>query len=102
MEVPKVPRLPRKSRLGCCQYHACLARSSGAKSVPIRRRASADIYGGAERTTPATQIEAEVLQVSRLPRKIQRRQIGPHSSHILLQCVPPGLLGEKVQMNWGG
>ena len=30
---------------------------------PVRRQASADIYGGAESTTPATQIEPDVLQV---------------------------------------
>ena len=80
MAVPKVPRLPRKSSLRCWKCHACHARSSGAKSDPIRRQASADIYGGTQSTTPATQIEPEVLKVSRLPRKIQRRQIRPNSS----------------------
>ena len=58
MLVQKVPRLPRKSSLMC-------------------RQASADIYGGAESDTPATQIEPDVLKVSRLPRKMQRRQFDP-------------------------
>ena len=45
---------------------------------PVRRQASADIYGGAESTTPATQLEPDVLKVSRLPRKkVQRRQFDP-------------------------
>ena len=66
--------------LRCWKCHACHATSGGAKSDPIRRQASADVYGGTESTTPATQIEPEVLKVSRLPRKIQRRQIRPNSS----------------------
>ena len=44
---------------------------------PVRRQASADIYEGTESATPATQIEPDVLQVSRLPRKMQRRQFDP-------------------------
>ena len=43
----------------------------------LRRQASADISGGAESTTPATQIEPEVHKASRLPRKMQRRQFDP-------------------------
>ena len=39
--------------------------------------ASRDIYGGTERTTPATQIQPEVLKVPRLPRKRCRRQWAP-------------------------
>ena len=41
--------------------------------VPLRRQASADIYVGTERATPAMQIEPEVLKVSRLSRKRPRR-----------------------------
>ena len=63
-----------------CQYHACHARSRGAKSVPVRRQASADIYGGTQSATPATEIEPGVLKVPRLPREIPRRQIRPRSS----------------------
>ena len=79
-EVLKASRLPRKSGLRCWKCHACHAGSSGAKSDPIRRQASADIYEGTESTTPATQIEPEVLKAARLPRKIQRGQIRPNSS----------------------
>ena len=80
MEVPKVPRLPRKASLKCWKRHACHTKSRGVKYVPLRRQASADIYGGAESTTPATQSEPEVLKVSRLPHKKPRRQICPPSS----------------------
>ena len=79
MKVAKVPRLPHKSRLRRAKCHACHATSGGAKSDPIRRQASADIYEGSESTTPATQIEAEVRKVPRLPRNIGR-QIRPNSS----------------------
>ena len=76
--------------------HQCnISRLSGLRRQfdPVRRQASADIYGGAESTTPATQIEPvyggaesdtpatqiepDVLKVSRLPRKMQRRQFDP-------------------------
>ena len=80
MKVPKVPHLPSKSSLNCWKYHAYHAKSSGAKSEPIRRQASADFYEGTESTTPAKQIEPELLKVPRLPRKIQRRQIRTNSS----------------------
>ena len=46
-------RLPHKSS------PSCHVRCSGAPSVPVRRQASADIYGGTESTTPAKQIQAE-------------------------------------------
>ena len=46
-------------------------------SDPVRRQASADIYGGTKSATPATQIESEVLKVSRLPRQKQRRPSDP-------------------------
>ena len=59
MVVQKVPRLPRKSRLGCRKCQGCHAKDRGATSVLLRRQASADIYGGTESTTPATQIEPE-------------------------------------------
>ena len=80
MEVPKVPRLPRKASLKCSKRHACHTKSRGVKYVPLRRQASADIYGGAESTTPATQSEPEVLKVSRPPHKKPRRQICSPSS----------------------
>ena len=44
---------------------------------PVRRQASADIYGGTESATPAAQIEPEVLKVSRLSRDMQRHQFDP-------------------------
>ena len=77
MVVQKVPRLPRKSSLRCRKCHACHAKDRGATSVLLRRQASADIYGGTESTTPATQIEPEVPKV---PRKRPRRHISPTSS----------------------
>ena len=80
MEVAKVPRLPRKSSLRCRKCHACHAKDRGATSVLLRRQASADIYGGTESTTPATQIGPEVPKVPRLPRKRPRRHISPTSS----------------------
>ena len=80
MEVPKVPRLPRKVSLKCWKCHACHTKSRGVKYVPLRRQASADIYGGTKSATPATQSEPEVLKVSRLPHKKPRRQICPPSS----------------------
>ena len=48
-----IRRLPHKSKLRCAKCHACHATSGGAKSDPIRRQASADIYEGSERNTPA-------------------------------------------------
>ena len=75
-EVP-VPRLPRKSSLRCRKCHAWHAKDRGATSVLLRRQASADIYGGTESTTPATQIQPEVPKVPRLPRKGPRRHISP-------------------------
>ena len=48
--------------------------------VPVRRQASAHIYAGTERATPATQIAPEVLKVSHLPRKRPSASIGPPSS----------------------
>ena len=80
MMVQKVPRLPRKSSLRCRKCHACHAKDRGATSVLLRRQASADLYGGTESTTPATQIESEVPKVPRLPRKRPRRHISPTSS----------------------
>ena len=80
MEVPKVPRLPRKVSLKCWKCHACHTKSRGVKYVPLHRQASADMYGGTKSATPATQIEPEVLKVSRLPRQKPRRQICPPSS----------------------
>ena len=80
MEILQVPRLPHKSSLRCWKCHACHAKSRGVKSIPFRRQASADIYGDIASATPATQIEPEVLKVSRLPRKKPRRQISPFSS----------------------
>ena len=77
MVVQKVPRLPRKSSLRYRKCHACHAKDRGATSVLLRRQASADIYGGTESTTPATQIEREVPKV---PRKRPRRHISPTSS----------------------
>ena len=47
---------------------SCLTTES-VKYIPLRRQASADIYGGTESTTSATQSEPEVLKVSRLPHK---------------------------------
>ena len=80
MAVQKVPRLPRKSSLRYRKCHACHAKDRGATSVLLRRQASADIYGGTESTTPATQIEPEVPKAPRLPRKRPRRHISPTSS----------------------
>ena len=80
MVVQKVPRLPRKSILRCRKRHACHTKDRGATSVPLRRQASADIYGGTESTTPATQIAPGVPKVPRLPRKRPRRHISPTSS----------------------
>ena len=80
MVVQKAPRLPRKSSLRCRKCHACHAKDRGATSVLLRRQASADLYGGTESTTPATQIEPEVPKVPRLPRKRPRRHISPTSS----------------------
>ena len=108
-EVLKVSRLPhKKPRRQICppsspsfhwhlwryrKYHACHAKwawsaesvtpatqNRGVKYVPLRRQASADIYGGTKSATPARQIEPEVLKVSRLPRQKPRRQICPPSS----------------------
>ena len=76
-EISKASRLPRKSSLRCWKCHACHAKSRGAESVLVRRQASADIYGDTESTTPATQIEPDLLKVSRLPRKKPRRPISP-------------------------
>ena len=47
------------------------------RKMQRRQQASADIYGGAESATPATQIEPDALKASRLPRKMQRRQFDP-------------------------
>ena len=80
MVVQKVQRLPRKSSPRYGKRHACHAKDRGATSVLLRRRASADIYGGTESTTPATQNEPEVPKVPRLPRKRLRRHISPTSS----------------------
>ena len=80
MEVQNVPRLPRKSGPRRWKWHACHAKDRGATSVPECRQASADVYGGADSTTPATQIEPEVLKVTRLPRKRPRRHISPRMS----------------------
>ena len=41
--------------------------------VPVRRRASADIYAATESVTPARQIEPDMLKVSRRSRKRPRR-----------------------------
>ena len=61
--------------------------------VPVRRQASADIYGGSESVTPATQIEPEVLKAPRLPRKRPRRQLAPvrrqASADIYAESVTP-------------
>ena len=65
MVVQKAQRLPRKSSLRCRKCHACHAKDRGATSVLLRRQASADLYGGTESTTPATQIEPEVPKVPR-------------------------------------
>ena len=64
--MPKVPRLPRRSR--------------GATTVLVCRQGSADIYKGPESTTPATQIEPEVPTVPQLPRRKPRRHNSPSSS----------------------
>ena len=80
MKVPKVPRLPRKSSLRCWKCHACHVEDSRRPWVHLRRQASADIYEGTERATPATQIAPEVLKVSRLPRRRQSASMGPPSS----------------------
>ena len=80
MKVPKVPRLPRKSSLRCRKCHACHVEDSRRPWVHRRRQASADIYEGTERATPATQIEPQVLTVSRLPRRRQSASMGPPSS----------------------
>ena len=61
----------------CTYVHRKMQRR---QSDPVRRRASADIYGSSESTTPATQIEPEVPKVPRLPRKRPRRHISPTSS----------------------
>ena len=50
------------------------AASMGPRSSPSFR---ADIYGGTESVTPATQIEPDVLKVSRLSRKRPRRPWAP-------------------------
>ena len=50
----KVSHLPRKD--------------AARQSVPVRRQTSADIDAGTESATPATQMEPEVLKVSRLRR----------------------------------
>ena len=64
MLVQKVSRLPCRSSLMCCKCHACMPRKMQRRQFDrIRRQASADIYGGAESTTPATQSEPEVLKV---------------------------------------
>ena len=69
-----MPRLPRKSMLKVSR----LARDMQRRQFdPVRRRASADIYGGSEGATPATQSEAEMLKVPRLSRDMQRRQFDP-------------------------
>ena len=78
-DVLKVSRLPRKVQRRQFDLKASrLPRKVQRRQFdPVRRQASADIYGGAESTTPATQIEPDVLKVSRLPRKVQRRQFDP-------------------------
>ena len=70
--------LPCKSSLRCWKRHTCHAKSRGAQSVLVRRQASADIdYGNTESTTPATQIEPDLLKGSRLPLKKPRGPISP-------------------------
>ena len=96
MQVLKVPHLPRKSSLSCRKCHACHAKGRGAKSVPVRRHASAGIYAAPESATTATQKPAApnqylfvaklprtftpVPKTRRLPRMSQRRQISSCSS----------------------
>ena len=63
MLVLKAPRQPRKTKLRCC---TCRAYHQKMQRRP-RRHASANIYARTESATPATQNEAEVLHVSRLP-----------------------------------
>ena len=68
-------------------HHANRARSAesvtpatkrcSASISPSRRQTSTDKDAGTESTTPATQMEPEVLKASRLPRKMQRRQFDP-------------------------
>ena len=62
----KVPRLSRKR--------------PRRQLVPVRRQASADIYGGTESVTPATHIQRVVVLccvLPRLSRKRPRRQLVP-------------------------
>ena len=73
--VLKVSRLPHRR-----QCHACHVQDSRRPWVHRRRQASADIYEGTERATPATQIEPEAPKVSRLPRRRQSASMGPPSS----------------------
>ena len=93
MVVQKVPRLPRKSSLRCRKCHACHAKDRGATSVLLRRQASADIYGGTQSTTPATQIEPEVPKVPRLPRK---KTAAPHQSYFVAKLPLTSTVVQKV------
>ena len=79
MEVVKVPRLPPGTQIQAEMLKVPrLPRKTQRRQFdPLRRQASADIYGGSESATPATQIQAEMLKVPRLSRKTQRRQFDP-------------------------
>ena len=66
-------RLPHKSR----KVPRLSRQMQRRQFDPLRRQASADIYGGSESATPATQIQPDLLTVPRLSRKMQRRQFDP-------------------------
>ena len=87
-----MPRLPRKSSLRCRKCHACHAKDRGATSVLLRRQASADLYGGTESTTPATQIEPEVPKVPRATQKTA----APHQSYFVAKLPLTSMVAQKV------
>ena len=72
--VVKLPHLPPKNSAASKRYFD-----------PLRRQASADIDGGAQRVSPATRIEPEVLKVSHLPRRASLRCWKCHACHEKMQ-----------------
>ena len=74
LEVVKLPHLPPKNSAASKRYFD-----------PLRRQASADIDGGAQRVSPAMRIEPEVLKVSGLPRRASLRCWKCHACHEKMQ-----------------
>ena len=95
MAVQKVARLPCKSSPRYRKCHACHAKDRGATSVLLRRRASADIYGGTESTTPATQNEPESLRC-RKRHACHAKTAAPHQSYFVAKLPLTSMVVQKV------